>query len=737
MSPSRIGLAGGFRVLLALAVVGCPLSFPVPLWAESPHRTGTAATVGEVEIRADRLEYEAGRDLLVGIGNVVVRKGNEELRADCISVNTRTHDAYATGNVVFQRGRSIWRGEELSYNFKTGIGDFGAFNAYVEPYYIRAADSQRVSPEEYVLTDVIITTCESERPDFFIRASSARIFGEERLRARNVVVFLGPIPILYLPLWSQKLHREKTNLDVVPGYSSKMGYFVLTAYNYRLSPSVRGATRLDYRSRRGVGVGQDLWWQSATGGWSGKLQAYHTSDDKPYENDEQEEEDLGLVDSSRYRIKLEHRHQLTPRDYVVVEGHYLSDPDVLEDFFNKEFRHTRQPENRVTIRHRGDYFTAGLQLNARLNDFYENVDRLPEVTVDIPQQVIPGTPFYLQAENSVAYLRKVHPDYSDRSDYDALRADSHPVISYPTRHFGFLNVIPEIGGRLTWYSASRQERSVTNPVAVTTTNVEGGVTSVVESVSNQVDTVVEDAGAVTRTMIELGLEASFKAFRELVPPARSAGGLRHVAEPYARYTYVPEPSVTEDELYQFDRIDRLGKEHHLRLGMRNKLQTKRWGRIEDLMDADVSVLYRIEKERDQDSLGPLDFAVELSPARWFFCDFDGRYDLNDSELDRLNLSATMRHVWVGDAGVEYVYRRDRRNLLGASVNLFPRADWSLSTYWRYDFDDQRLEEQSYYIQHKTECLGLGIGYEGRGDEWTIWARIWLLAFPESIIELGR
>ena len=718
-------------------MAGGALSFPLPLWAGWTNQTRKTAAVGEVEIRADRLEYEAERDLLVGIGNVVVRRGNEELRADCISVNTRTRDAYATGNVVFRRGRSIWRGEELSYNFRTGVGDFGAFNAYVEPYYIRAADSQRVSPEEYLLKDVVITTCESERPDFFVRASSARIIGEERLRARNVVVFLGPIPILYLPVWSQKLHREKTNLDVVPGYSSKMGYFLLTAYNYRLSPAVRAATRLDYRSKRGVGVGQDFRWENAAEGWSGRFQAYYTSDDKPYEDDEQDEKELGLVDSDRYRIKLEHRHQFSSRDYLIVQGHYLSDPDVLEDFFNDEFRHTRQPENRVAIRHRGDYFTAGLQLNARLNDFYENVDRLPELTLDFPQQVIPGTPLYLRAENSAAYLRKVYPEYTDRSDYDAFRADFHPVISYPTRHFGFLNVIPEIGGRLTWYSASREERSVTNVVTMVTTNVEGGVTSVVESVTNEVDTVVEDAGAVTRTMIELGLETSFKAFRELIPPTGGDGGLRHVAEPYGRYTYVPEPSVTEDELYQFDRVDGLGKAHHVRVGMRNKLQTKRAGRIEDLIDADVSVLYRIETEKGQDSLGPLDFAVELSPVKWFFCDFDGRYDLNDSELDRLNLSATMKQAWVGNAGVEYVYRRDRRNLLGASVNLFPQAAWSLSTYWRYEFDDQRLEEQSYYIQHKTECLGLGIGYEGRGDEWTLWARIWLLAFPETVIELGR
>lgn len=278
---------------------------------------------------------------------------------------------------------------------------------------------------------------------------------------------------------------------------------------------------------------------------------------------------------------------------------------------------------------------------------------------------------------------------------------------------------------------------MTNTFTEVVTNVAAGVTSVVEQVTNQIDTVTEEAGATTRAMLELGLEASFKAFKELVPPRGREGGLRHLAEPYARYTYVPEPSVKPEELYQFDSIDRLDKVHTVRLGMRNKLQTKWAGRIQDLVDADVSALYRIETQEDQDSLGPLDFDVQIQPVKWLFADVDGRYDLGESELERVNLSATARKPWLGDATLEYTYRRDRRNLLGVGFNLFPEARWSLATYWRYEFDDQRLEEQSYYLQHKTECLGLGIGYQGRGDEWTIWGRIWLLAFPETVIELGR
>ena len=66
----------------------------------------------------------------------------------------------------------------------------------------------------------------------------------------------------------------------------------------------------------------------------------------------------------------------------------------------------------------------------------------------------------------------------------------------------------------------------------------------------------------------------------------------------------------------------------------------------------------------------------------------------------------------------------------------PELRWSLGTYWRYDADNSHLEEQGYYIRRKTDCLGVTLGYEGRGSDWDFWFQIFLTAMPDSAIDVS-
>jgi hypothetical protein len=45
-----------------------------------------------------------------------------------------------------------------------------------------------------------------------------------------------------------------------------------------------------------------------------------------------------------------------------------------------------------------------------------------------------------------------------------------------------------------------------------------------------------------------------------------------------------------------------------------------------------------------------------------------------------------------------------------------------------------MEEQTYFLAHRTECLGYKVGYTGRGDDWDVWLQIWLIALPEASIQ---
>jgi len=66
-----------------------------------------------------------------------------------------------------------------------------------------------------------------------------------------------------------------------PGYDSQMGAFLLTDTRYRLNPILRADTEVDYRSKRGVGIGEGLKWNDPAGKWFGNVGHVYISDQNP------------------------------------------------------------------------------------------------------------------------------------------------------------------------------------------------------------------------------------------------------------------------------------------------------------------------------------------------------------------------------------------------------------------------------------------------------------------------
>lgn len=708
---------------------------------------GTAAAAeasepaGEIDIQADSLEYLSDKKLIIGTGNVVVREGADLLQADYMTVQSETRDVYARGNVVMRRGGTLWQGDELRYNLTTRQGDFGEFQAFVNPYYVRADDSKRYGDADYLLKGVTITTCDGETPDFSFRAREARLEKGTQLRARGVMLYFGAVPFFWMPKLNRNLTTHDRYWEFVPGYSSRNGAFLLSAYNYKLAKGFKGITRIDPRSEKGVGFGQDFEWKSVSTNqqpFEGAIRGYYIDDDKPFRTEAEEEREKELVDNERYRLKLMHNQTFTPRDYLISELNYVSDPEMIKDFFDEEHRASVQPENRASLTHRGDLFTAGMLLNTRLNDFYENVNRLPELSLDATRQELGDSGLYYESRNTASWLERVFPELDDEEDYDAFRIDSGHTFYYPTRHFGFLNVTPRAGYRGTYYSDTFSTGTVSNDIIVTDSN---GVVSV----TNEIDDVIFEEGSAVRNVYELGFETSFKAFKawEDIIVLDGGDGLRHVAEPYLVHTYIPEPNYTPDQLPQFDSVDELDKRHDLRIGMRNKLQTRYDRQPVDIVDLNIYTYYRIEKEDEEDEdFSNVFFDGELRLARRLPIDFDGDYDPYQSEFRTFNTQIAYLMDDASTIGLEYRYKVDDQNMIALETVLFPNARWSFQAYGRWDTEADGLQEHSYYVQRRSSCLGYGLGFrqivgdEDEKDDNQVWFQFWLLAFPETSIKLG-
>ncbi len=733
------------------------------------------------DVRAGRMEAREGGRVLVAEEGVHIRQGRQILAAERVEIDRTTDTVTASGRVVFVRwDGTVWKGERLVYNFRTGEGDFGRFMAYHHPYYLYGERFRMVTHDLIELEDVTLTTCEGDDREFQIRAPRATLEQKRYATLYHATAWLGPMPVAYVPYYRRDLQGEPGRWDVVPGYSSRLGAFLITTYNYGFTDtgSVLGRSSLHLYSERGVGVSQNILWRnppdkSAT--TRGNLEGFYIADQKLYRNPREEEERRDtLTDEARYRLRLRHQGPVGDRGSVFAQTTYMSDPYVEEDFFRRDYRLAVQPENRAAWLWRGDRFLLSVLAAGRVNDFYESVDRLPEVTLTVPALRLGDLPLYYESVTVGSALHRVYPEGSERDDYDALRLDTRHLLYLPQRYFGFLAFTPRAGWRGTWYSTTYATPvSVTNIVTRTDSN---GVPTTVEEIL----TTHRDLGSDLRSLPELGAELSFKAYKVLDEAPNVFGrGLRHVVEPYARHTWIPEPDLLPEHLPQFDAVDGLRGGHTIQFGMRNKLQTRRGSllyvdhsyeraesdplareaegmdqtelrelpaagpsAVHDLVNADIGTVLRLDPDEDENQFGPLYANLRLWPARGFRFDFKALADLYGEGLTQFDGQLSLANSPEFTLTANYLYQADRRDQVAAQLRLFPKARWSLGVYARYDVEHSRLEEHSYFLQHRMDCIGWGVGvrhepgYDGRDDDISAWVQLWLLAMPYSSVSLG-
>ena len=712
--------------------------------------TGSKTSAIPVDVTAPSMDFEQGGKKLVASGGVTMIRGDEKLTANTIIVDKVSDEALASGNVVFIKSNLVWRGETFTYTLKDGTWKSSGFSAEVEPFHIHSDGAYKTN-DFVLLNRAEFTTCTIEPGDYpcSMACKRMRIYPGDHFVARHMVIRFGGIPMFYLPYWYCALNDRTVGTTVMAGYRGRMGAFLLTSTKYWMTPTLKWITHVDYRTARGPAIGQEVGWISTNGLSKGRIYAY-AMDDQGVKKDFETGNHAVLVDSQRYRLSFDHSETFSPRDYFLSDVTYLSDQYVLADFFEREFRYSFQPQNYATLMHRGDDFTVSLSAYGRVNDFFESVNRLPELAFDVQRVEIGDSPFYYEGKNSLDYLQKTYAAGSGASDYSAARFDTSHEFYYPTRHFGFLNVTPRAGVEETFYSDTVEYSTVTQMVSALASNMLVGTSNVVVSSSSKtnVSTMAKSSGSDMRSLLNVGLETSFRAFKLLSNEENAFGtGWRHVVEPYTDYTYMPEPNIRPDRLYQFDEIDALDRRNDLKFGVRNFFQTKREGSVTDVIDLDVFTTYSFESTDNDQPFSNVGWAGEFHPSD--VCHFyaDGTYDLYASQVSTFNTRALVKQdSWRASLESRYIANQD--SLLTSDLGYLPNTRWEFGIYDRYDFQASQLEEQGVTVARKYDCMVVTVGgsympsyirEDGtvHNDEYRLMFQLWFSAFPNVKLGSGR
>ncbi len=622
-------------------------------------------------------------------GGVMISFGPAVLTADTAEIDQETGETFAAGNVVLQReGGQLWRGERLNYNFKSRIISGNTFRAGQPPYFVSGTNLiTNPTNQTYTATNSSFTTDDHPNPNYRIRAKQIVIVPGKSIEAREALLYFGDVPVFYYPYYHRSLERHPNNYDFLAGYRSEWGPFLLNTYNWYWNRHIHTALNLDLRGERGIAGGPDVFWRDKTFG-QGMLRYYYAHDEEP-------------EDVRGFKTPDENRHRLLFTEQLVVRTNlniksvvaYQSDPFIVRDFFESEYHANAQPKSFFEIDQAWQNWDLNALAHFRVNDFQQTVERLPDVKLTGLRQQIAETPLFYESESSVGYFRHIFPVETNfyspfRTNYfAAARADTYHQIVLPHTFFGWLNVIPRVGQRLTYYSQAHESGATT--------------------------------GEEFRSVFNTGAEVTWKAsrvYRNVDNELLDVKGLRHTIEPSLNYVFIPGPSERPRDLPQFDTqlptsrllpidfpdynsIDSIDSQSVVRLGLRNKIQTKREDGVEDLLNWAVYTDWRLASYHGRSTFSDVYSDLDFRPRSWMTINSQTRYSVDRDTLNEANHTLTLQPGEDWSLSLGHRYRKDSvelgrgYDLIHATVYLRLNENWGLRTEHHISTRDGVLEYQ--------------------------------------------
>jgi len=697
--------------------------------------------------------YENG--LATARDNVAIHIGNTDIYADYAQYNPTTHDVELRGHVRIYRDVSLYISESGIYNTETK--KIRALNARTEsqPYFLTGGHVTSISENGYLIKDGTFTTHDSPKNDFHLHARTIRVYENDRVIFQYVTAYVGKVPVFWWPYLYQSLN-DAFSFTISPAYLSSWGPSLLTQVTFPITDDIRGRFRLDYRGRRGVAVGFD-----STADYfndsQARLKTYYLQDQNPNLN----ETNIPRKDvpTGRYRVSLADTTNFTDDIYGLANLTKLSDQYVMQDFFQGEFRVDPVPDNVLAVAKTDPFYTLTAIERFQANQFFTTTERQPEVVLDIKRHALFGGPIFYEGETGFANLRLQFPQGLGFENYGTDRVDTFHQLTFPYTYFGWLSIVPRVGYRGTYYGKTWDLGSTTfippsNPL----------VPDFILPPPTLANPVKFD-GDTFRSVFDTGAEASFKISRtweNVQSRAVGLDGLMHVIQPFTDFSYVKEDGPNPTSILGFDRfqpstqpraldfpqfttIDSIADWTVWRVGVRNRLETRRDDRTMTWLEVDSFVDVQFENPYQPTDYSNLVNNIRFTPLPWMSFSVNSQvpaFDKGFTEVDTVanvqpmaNLQLTVAHRYLNG---NPFFQDSSLFVVGGYYRI--DDNWAVAVQEQYEGATGILEQQRYSIYRDLSSWVASFGGIIRDNngakEYGVLFTITLKAFPKFGFDLN-
>ena len=688
-----------------------------------------AARPQAIIVNGDNVEYMTESQEVNAVGNVEITYKDTKLTCQKIVVNTQTKEGVASGGVRLDEKQGTILGEKIIYNFGTKTGTIIDAQFRANPFFGKVKRLEKVNENEFDGFRGYATSCSFDRPHYRIAAKNVNIFPGDKLQTKDVILYLGPVPIMSMPRYNHDLKDPLMHVQLMPGSSKDWGPYMLSAWRFGLADNITGRIYLDYRTRMGIAEGFGTNYVSNFG--KGDFKYYYTHEVNtrlPVS---------GPTEFQRYLIRLRHKWDIDEQTNLVAEYYKITDSkrallgtdyNLLKDFFYREFEKDAQPISYALFHHGFKYSSLDFFVQKRTNRWYDPgyVEKLPEVKYSLPSFRLGESRFYFTNESSGGNYNRKNTSTSTpgtnntsvaTTDQHFNRLDTYNKFSYPTK-VSFIQFAPFVADRTTFYSEGAN----------------GNISP--------------------RTIFYSGADLSTKFYRLFNVKTNifrlNLNGLRHVITPTIAYNYNHEPTVSSNNIRQIDAVDSIAANNSVKLDLQNKLQTKRFGSSVDLVDFLVTTNYNFKTKAAPGSFQDVLFKLTFLPYSRLRFDTDALYTHSgnrDSELyntfSDVNYGFTFDFKNDRSVSLSQRYLRNAGNQLTGSFNWRFNPKWRFSAYNRYEMGkDPSLKngmiEQEYVLTRNLHCWDVDFTYNIKNNHGsTIMLVFRLKAFPEMEFNINQ
>jgi LPS-assembly protein len=395
--------------------------------------------------------------------------------ADQVELFTDTSKLVASGNVVFTNPEGRIAAERVEFDLNSDTGTFhqasgimslgptvdrAQFGNQDPDVYFYGDVIEKISSRQYKITRGGFSTCVQPTPRWEVTSKSVTINLEEYAIARNTVLRVKGVPLMFLPLIYYPIQSdERATGLLMPTYgaSTLRGQAISNAFFWAIDRSQDATFFHDWYTRAGQGIGGEYRYVSNLASY-GNARVYRFAQDATQFT--QDNTVTSLPQSTSYKVTAGMTQTLGRNIRARARVDYFTDI-ATQQLYQQNVAYATQPYRVVEGGLSAGVGRVSTSVQYLRNELFRDQTRstvygsTPRVQASVAPQMLFGTPVYGSLNAEYAYLPYREIAGGEITlDRSLGRVDLAPQMRIPLSRLTYLSVNTSATSRTTYYTRS-------------------------------------------------------------------------------------------------------------------------------------------------------------------------------------------------------------------------------------------------------------------------------------------